>query len=142
LDEIQARLPVIFPAHPRTIKRIGKSGFESRVNEMLALKVVEPLGYLEFLNLMAKARLVLTDSGGIQEEITILDIPSLALRENTERPVTLTKGTNVLVGRDPEKIICGAFNALQYGIKTSNMLELWDGRTGERIMNVLLAEIE
>ncbi len=98
LAEIQARLPIIFPAHPRTMKRVRGFGFEGRLATMPDLRVTEPLGYLEFLNLMANARLALTDSGGIQEETTILGVPCLTLRENTERPATVTQGTNAIVG--------------------------------------------
>lgn len=90
LAEIQTRLPILFPAHPRTEKRIAELGFEDRLATMPDLRVTEPLGYLAFLNLMANARLVLTDSGGIQEETTILGVPCLTLRENARRPVTVT----------------------------------------------------
>ena len=114
LEEIQTRLPILFPAHPRTIKRIAEFGFEERLAAMPDLRVTEPLGYLEFLNLMAHARLMLTDSGGIQEETTILGIPCLTLRENTERPVTVTQGTNTIVGNDPERIMSEALREYSY----------------------------
>ena len=101
------------------------------------LRVTEPLGYLEFLNLMANARLALTDSGGIQEETTILGVPCLTLRENTERPVTVTQGTNTVVGRDPERIVTEALAILDGRNKGGRVPELWDGRAAERIVNVL-----
>jgi len=103
LAEIQARLPILFPAHPRTMKRVREFGFEGKLAAMPDLRVMGPLGYLEFLNLMANARLVLTDSGGIQEETTILGVPCLTLREHTERPVTVTQGMNMIVGCDPQR---------------------------------------
>jgi len=100
------------------------------------LRVTEPLGYLEFLNLMANARLVLTDSGDIQEETTILGVPCLTLRKNTERPVTVTQGTNTIVGCDPERIVTEALAILDGGGKAGRIPELWDGRAAERIVNV------
>ena len=137
LAEIQAWLPIIFPAHPRTVKRVRELGFEGRLAAMPDLRVTEPLGYLEFLNLMANARLALTDSGGIQEETTILGVPCLTLRENTERPVTVTQGTNTVVGRDPERIVTEALAILDGRNKGGRVPELWDGRAAERIVNVL-----
>ncbi|MBM4429778.1 MAG: UDP-N-acetylglucosamine 2-epimerase (non-hydrolyzing) [Chloroflexi bacterium] len=137
LSEIQARLPVLFPAHPRTVERIREFGFEGRLVGMQNLRMTEPLGYLEFLNLMANARLVLTDSGGIQEETTILGVPCLTLRENTERPVTVTQGTNTVVGSDPQRIVAEALAVLDGKSKAGRVLELWDGRAAERIVAFL-----
>ena len=137
LAEIQARLPIIFPAHPRTVKKIQEFGFEERLAAMPDLRVTEPLGYLEFLNLMANARLVLTDSGGIQEETTILGVPCLTLRENTERPVTVTEGTNTIVGNDPGRIVTEALAILDGKGKAGQVPELWDGRAAERIRLLL-----
>ncbi len=99
--------------------------------------MVEPLGYLEFLSLMTDARLVLTDSGGIQEETTVLGIPCLTLRENTERPVTIEQGTNVLVGTNPARILAAATKALQGGCAGTRVPELWDGKAAERIAVIL-----
>ena len=104
---------------------------------MANLQVTEPLGYLEFLNLMANARLVLTDSGGIQEETTILGVPCLTLRENTERPVTVTQGTNTMVGSDPQRIVAEALAILDGKGKAGRVPELWDGRAAGRIVKVL-----
>jgi UDP-N-acetylglucosamine 2-epimerase (non-hydrolysing) len=137
LVEIQTRLPVFFPAHPRTMKRVREFGFEKRMAARPDLRVTEPLGYLEFLNLMANARLVLTDSGGIQEETTILGVPCLTLRENTERPVTVTQGTNTIVGCDPERIVTQALAILGSRDKAGRVPELWDGRAAGRIVALL-----
>ncbi len=107
------------------------------VNLWLESVPTEPLGYLEFLNLMANARLVLTDSGGIQEETTILGVPCLTLRENTERPVTMTQGTNTIVGCDPRRIVTEALTILDGKGKTGRVPELWDGQAAERIVKTL-----
>jgi len=101
------------------------------------LRVTEPLGYLEFLNLMSKARLVLTDSGGIQEETTILGVPCLTLREYTGRPVTVTEGTNTIVGCDPGRIVTEALAILDSEGKAGRVPELWDGRATGRIVDIL-----
>ena len=98
---------------------------------------IEPLGYLDFLNLEMNAKLVLTDSGGIQEETTVLNVPCLTLRDTTERPVTITQGTNVLVGNILERIIEEAHKIIDGHTKTSRCPEYWDGKTAERIVNIL-----
>lgn len=134
---IQQELPILFPAHPRTIKRITEFGFADQLQAMPNLHIIEPLGYLEFLDLMMHARLMLTDSGGIQEETTILQIPCLTLRQNTERPITVTDGTNILVGSNPERIIAETQNILQGTSKSGRIPELWDGCTAKRIVNTL-----
>ena len=100
LEQISARLPIIFPVHPRTRARLDEFGFADRIKRAGNLRLIEPLGYLDFLRLYSGARLVLTDSGGIQEETTVLSIPCLTLRENTERPITVEMGTNTIVGAD------------------------------------------
>jgi len=102
------------------------------------LRLVEPLGYLDFIDLEAGARLVLTDSGGVQEETTVLGVPCLTLRENTERPITVTEGTNRVVGRDPAAIVAAARHVLEHGVEPRRP-SLWDGKAGERIADVLLA---
>jgi UDP-N-acetylglucosamine 2-epimerase (non-hydrolysing) len=137
LAEIQARLPIIFPAHPRTVRQIREFGFGERLAAMPELRVTQPLGYLEFLNLMSNARLVLTDSGGIQEETTILGVPCLTLRENTERPVTVAQGTNTIVGCEPGRIVTEALGILGGEGKAGRVPELWDGLAAERIVAVL-----
>ena len=137
LVEIQRELPILFPIHPRTAGRLRDFGLEKRLEAAPNLRLVEPLGYLEFLDLMMHARVVLTDSGGIQEETTILGIPCLTLRENTERPVTLTEGTNTLVGSDPVRIVDGVRRILAGESKAGRVPELWDGHAGRRIVEIL-----
>jgi UDP-N-acetylglucosamine 2-epimerase (non-hydrolysing) len=137
LSEISRRLPIIFPVHPRTKAKIEEFGFAGRI-ENSNIKLIEPLGYLDFLRLYSGARLVLTDSGGIQEETTALGIPCLTLRENTERPVTIELGTNILVGTNAEKITRTAFDILENTpSKDAKIPPLWDGRAAERICDVL-----
>lgn len=137
LDEIQRELVVVFPIHPRTRKQLSAFGFEPRVARMAGLRLCDPLGYLEFLGLTARAALVLTDSGGLQEETTALGIPCLTLRENTERPVTVIEGTNTVVGTDPRRIVEEATRALGGQGKGGRIPALWDGRTSERVAAVL-----
>jgi len=138
LETITESLPVVFPVHPRTRKTIAELGLSDRVAAMKNLRVIDPLGYLDFLNLYSGSRLVLTDSGGIQEETTALGIPCLTLRENTERPITVEMGTNVVVGIDPAKIINAANAALNGDAKQSaQQPPLWDGHTSERILDAL-----
>jgi UDP-N-acetylglucosamine 2-epimerase (non-hydrolysing) len=137
LAEIQQRIPILFPAHPRTIKQIRQYGFEESLAAMSNLRVTEPLPYLEFLNLMANARMVLTDSGGIQEETTILGVPCLTLRENTERPVTVVEGTNSVVGSDPQKMLDECLLILKGQSQEGKIPELWDGQAARRIVDIL-----
>ena len=138
LEVIATRLPIVFPVHPRTRKTIAELGLSQRVELIKDLRIIDPLGYLDFLNLSSGARLVLTDSGGIQEETTALGIPCLTLRENTERPITVEMGTNVVVGTDTSKIVAAATAALNGSAKkTANQPPLWDGRTSERILDAL-----
>lgn len=133
---VAALYPVVFPVHPRTAHRMKESGLEPPVGSM---RLVEPLGYLEFLALLDHAALVLTDSGGIQEETTVLGVPCFTLRDNTERPVTVTEGTNTLVGADASGVD-RAFRAFrESGGRPARIPELWDGRASERIADVLLA---
>jgi UDP-N-acetylglucosamine 2-epimerase (non-hydrolysing) len=132
LSEVAAQLPVVFPIHPRTRSRLP-AGFEAA-----GLKLVEPLGYLDFLALTAEARLVMTDSGGIQEETTALGVPCLTMRENTERPVTVDVGTNQLVGTDPEKAVTAAREVLAGRARRGRIPELWDGRAAERVAEILV----
>jgi UDP-N-acetylglucosamine 2-epimerase (non-hydrolysing) len=138
LETIAAKLPIVFPVHPRTRKTIAELGLSTRVESIKDLRIVEPLGYLDFLNLSSSARLVLTDSGGIQEETTALGIPCLTLRENTERPITVEMGTNVVVGTDTTKIVAAANAALNGSAKKAlRQPPLWDGQTSERILDAL-----
>ena len=136
---ISERLPIVFPAHPRTQSRIEEFGFAEKVANS-NIKLIEPLGYLDFMRLYSGAKLVLTDSGGLQEETTALGIPCLTLRENTERPITIEMGTNILVGTNPEKIKQTAFEVLADTNFTAHakIPPLWDGKTAERICDALL----
>ena len=132
LLEVNRDLTVIFPAHPRTRQRISDFGLNAG-----QLRLLDPLPYLEFLALQSRATLVITDSGGIQEETTYLGIPCLTLRENTERPVTVSLGTNVLVGRDPGKLRSEVSLVLAGKAKQGTVPPLWDGHAGERIAALL-----
>jgi UDP-N-acetylglucosamine 2-epimerase (non-hydrolysing) len=137
---IQKDMPVVFPVHPRTRRRLLHSSLVRTVKAMPHLRLVDPLGYLDFLKLMSSARVVLTDSGGIQEEATILNVPCLTLRENTERPVTLEMGTNRLVGTSPVNIIEGYKNVVNGHVPnchTHRAPPLWDGRAAERIVEII-----
>jgi UDP-N-acetylglucosamine 2-epimerase (non-hydrolysing) len=138
LEEIQRDMPVLFPIHPRTRRNLELSGLGARVLAMRQLRLVEPMGYLDFLKLMAAALIVLTDSGGIQEETTILQVPCLTLRENTERPVTCQMGTNQLVGTRTDAILT-AYRRAMTGRDTmsAQIPPLWDGKAAERIAEKL-----
>lgn len=136
--DVARRMPVIFPVHPRTRNRIAQFGIEDRIAALPNLKLTEPLGYLDFLKLTAEAKVVLTDSGGVQEETTILNVPCITLRENTERPVTISQGTNVLVGTDTNKILAATNAVLSRPKSTARQPELWDGRAAERIVQILV----
>ena len=140
LEQIGARIPVIFPVHPRTRKMIAGLGLAARIETNRALRLVQALGYLDFLQVFSGARLVLTDSGGIQEETTVLGIPCLTLRENTERPITVEMGTNTIVGNDTARIVNTAFAALDQpaSSRPPRVPPLWDGHTAERVVNVLI----
>jgi len=124
-------LPVVFPVHPRTRARLAGAAAPGG-SGATGLLLVEPMGYLEFLSLTSAARLVLTDSGGLQEETTALGIPCLTLRENTERPITVAEGTNEVVGTDPARILAAARRALDGPVRRGRPPALWDGEAGER----------
>ena len=138
LEVVARDMPLVFPAHPRTREKLRAFGLESRLARLPGLQMIDPAGYLDFLKLMSSARLVLTDSGGIQEETTILQVPCLTLRENTERPVTVEIGTNQLVGRDPERILAAYRKVLEGGGPPGRLPPGWDGRAAGRITDVLL----
>jgi UDP-N-acetylglucosamine 2-epimerase (non-hydrolysing) len=149
LVDISRRMTVIFPAHPRTVKRVQDEGLggyfvDNCTQEPAArdagprIRLVPPLGYLDFLHLMSRARVVLTDSGGIQEETTILGVPCITLRDSTERPVTIECGTNVLVGSDPEKIVAAFERVHRNNDVVKGKPPRWDGHAADRIIKVLV----
>jgi UDP-N-acetylglucosamine 2-epimerase (non-hydrolysing) len=142
LNVIAADMPILFPVHPRTRKTIISLGLQDRVSYISNLHLLNPVGYLDFLRLQSSARIVLTDSGGIQEETTILKVPCLTLRENTERPVTVSIGSNQLVGTDTEKIIAAYRNVINGNWRKPQIPPLWDGRAAERIVNVLEQKLQ
>ncbi|MDR2642016.1 MAG: UDP-N-acetylglucosamine 2-epimerase (non-hydrolyzing) [Planctomycetaceae bacterium] len=139
IEEIQNDMPIIFPIHPRTKNNISVLGFEKRVAQMSKLRLVEPIGYLDFLKLNANAYVVLTDSGGLQEETTILQVPCITLRENTERPITCEIGSNQLVGTNPMNILAAYRKIKNSQLPPSAIPELWDGLAAERITKILVS---
>ncbi|HUU19403.1 MAG TPA: UDP-N-acetylglucosamine 2-epimerase (non-hydrolyzing) [Sedimentisphaerales bacterium] len=141
IDFILKDMPVIFPIHPRTRKNLYSTALGKRVDNMAELRLMDPLGYLDFLRLMTSAAVVLTDSGGIQEETTILKVPCLTLRENTERPVTVKCGSNQIVGRNPQRMIAAYKEAVNTNSERYLTPPLWDGRATERIVRILLEEL-
>lgn len=138
LDELARHLVVIFPIHPRTHKNALEAGLHPELGHLL---LTEPLGYLEFLHLMSHAQVVITDSGGVQEETTVLGVPCLTVRENTERPATIEYGTNRLVGSDPAAMLAAAREVLNGNRPAGRLPELWDGKAAERIVEVLKSRI-
>ena len=141
LRQVADRLPVVFPVHPRTRACIAASSRLERAASHPHLRLLEPLGYLDFLKLMLDARFLMTDSGGIQEETTALRIPCLTLRENTERPITVTEGTNVVVGRDREKILRCTDQILAGRWRRGRVPKYWDGHAAERIVRILEQQV-
>ena len=138
LVRVSDRLPLVFPVHPRTASKLENLGFDCPPRLLLT----PPVGYLEMLGLMKDAKLVMTDSGGMQEETTALGVPCLTLRENTERPITVSKGTNTIVGRDPVRIEREVETILTTGGKGGRSPELWDGKASARIRDVLVSWLE
>ncbi len=136
IDIVARDVPIVFPMHPRTRPVVARSATASAMVEAGRLRLIDPLGYLDFIGLMERARVVLTDSGGVQEETTILGVPCLTLRENTERPVTITHGTNQLVGTDPTAIR-EAWARVKQAVAAPAVPPLWDGQAAERIADVL-----
>jgi UDP-N-acetylglucosamine 2-epimerase (non-hydrolysing) len=134
LQEAAKRQPVLLVAHPRTARRLRETGLEATGG----LEVLPPLGYVEFISLMRRATGVMTDSGGVQEETTVLGVPCITLRENTERPITITDGTNELVGTDRDTILDAVDRMVRGDWRKGRRPELWDGHAGERIAEVLV----
>jgi UDP-N-acetylglucosamine 2-epimerase (non-hydrolysing) len=140
--ELSRRYPVVFPVHPRTRQRLEGTQLVRRLDAQPSFIQTEPLGYLDFVGLIEASQVVLTDSGGIQEETTVLGIPCLTLRESTERPVTVTHGTNTVVGTDAGLIVEEALKAFAGGGSSTRIPELWDGQAGKRIVDVLARETD
>lgn len=140
LEVIQNDMPILFPIHPRSLKNLEEFGLDKRINKLANIRIVEPLGYLDFMKLMSNAMLVLTDSGGMQEETTVLGVPCLTLRENTERPCTITEGSNRLVGMDPHKILAGYREILNNQI-SNKIPPLWDGQAADRIVEIVYEKL-
>jgi UDP-N-acetylglucosamine 2-epimerase (non-hydrolysing) len=144
LSQIAKELPIVFPIHPRTKKMadlFGLSYYFSNGSKVKGIWTTDPLGYLEFLHLNMRAKMVLTDSGGLQEETTVLCIPCITMRENTERPITCEIGTNVIVGNKPDNILAAAKKILNGSNISGKVPEKWDGKAAERIVECLLANV-
>ena len=144
LSEVARELPIVFPVHPRTRASIEEFGLEHYLQEgqrVHGISAMGPLGYLELLHLNMNARVVFTDSGGAQEETTVLGVPCITLRNTTERPITCTAGTNYLAGTRRENILRAPAKVLRGQIRPSNVLEKWDGKAAERIVAVLIAQM-
>ncbi len=135
--ELAGAIPVVFPVHPRTAGALARAGLDGRLAQARGVRMLPPVGYLEMLGLMAGARMVLTDSGGMQEETTALGVPCITLRENTERPITVEEGTNTVVGTDRARILAAARDILTTGGKGGRVPRLWDGQAARRIRAVL-----
>ncbi|MGH7902450.1 MAG: non-hydrolyzing UDP-N-acetylglucosamine 2-epimerase [Thermodesulfobacteriota bacterium] len=147
--EVAEQIPIIFPVHPRTRKEIEAFSLQDYVNDISncsnwlnnKIHCIEPLSYLDFLQLITNSKLVFTDSGGLQEETTVLGIPCVTLRENTERPVTVWEGTNVLAGNEKDNITMVAFDVILEGRRNGRIPKLWDGKAAERIVDILKKSI-
>jgi UDP-N-acetylglucosamine 2-epimerase (non-hydrolysing) len=138
IADISRRIQIVFPAHPRTLGRLKEFGLLDELRSTAAIHLIDPLSYLPFLGLVMHCRMVLTDSGGIQEETTVLGIPCITMRPNTERPITCDIGTNVLVGSDPARIRAAATAVLDGGASVGSIPEKWDGHAAARIVDTLI----
>lgn len=141
LERAAAEIPLVFPLHPRTKERLRRFGLAERLDRTEGIDLLPPQGYLSFLRLLAESKVVLTDSGGIQEETTALGIPCATLRKNTERPITVESGTNTVCGDDGGRVLRVVTDAIAGRGKRGRVPELWDGRAAERIADVLDREI-
>jgi UDP-N-acetylglucosamine 2-epimerase (non-hydrolysing) len=139
LLELAAQYPVVFPAHPRTMQHLQKQGLDVSTGKGIIL--CEPMPYIDFIALIANARLIVTDSGGIQEEACYLGIQCITVRENTERPVTVEIGTNTLAGRNLSDVLHYARQRLAGDVKTGSIPELWDGKAASRIVEIILTKL-
>jgi len=141
IEKVQDDMAVVFPIHPRTRNNLTKLGLADRVNAMTNLRLLDPIGYLDFLKLMSEAKVVLTDSGGIQEETTILRVPCITMRENTERPITIDVGANQLVGTQPDNILAAYDRVMNDSNFNPTVPDLWDGKAAQRIAKILTGQI-
>ena len=137
IERVSSEQPIVFPAHPRTLNRLREFGLTSRLEGLTSVRVVEPLGYLDFIHLVRQARVILTDSGGIQEEATVLGVPCVTLRDSTERPATCLVGTNRLAGTDPTRVWREYRNAMDTDLSEYGIPAKWDGRAAQRITKIL-----
>jgi len=138
LIDVSSQIPFVFPVHPRTDRLLRQAGLRGRMEETPGIHLLPPAGYLDFLSLTSQARVVVTDSGGLQEESTALGIPCLTLRSNTERPVTVEMGTSTLVGSSAERLRHGLDDVLSGRYKQGQCPDLWDGHAAERIARLLV----
>ena len=138
LVDVSKRLPLVFPVHPRTLARMENFGLQSLVHQADGIRLLEPQGYLDFLCLTSQAKVIVTDSGGLQEESTALGVPCLTMRSNTERPITCSDGTGILIGNSASLLREQLESVLKGNYKTGTCPELWDGKAAQRIVNVLL----
>ncbi len=139
ITEISREIPIVFPCHPRTKKRLEDFGIKN--DDSHSLKLIEPLGYLDFLKLQSQSKCVLTDSGGVQEETTFLQIPCITMRENTERPSTVEIGSNLVIGVDPKVIQDTTLDSVRGNAKTGSIPKLWDGNTAVRIVDIMREQL-
>lgn len=137
LEEIQTQVPIVFPVHPRTMSRLRATGLLERIQSLPGIRIVPPLGYRDFICLESQAAAVISDSGGVQEETTALGVPCLTVRDNTERPITLSEGTNTLVGTSPERILDG-WKRCRARAASPRRPEGWDGHAAERISQAIV----
>jgi UDP-N-acetylglucosamine 2-epimerase (non-hydrolysing) len=142
LVEIASRTPIVFPVHPRTKSRLESFGLDSELTQSSGVRLLDPLGYLDFLCLTSQAQAVITDSGGLQEETTVLGIPCLTLRSNTERPITVEEGTSTLIGNDAALLRATLGQVFGGTYKRGKCPELWDGKAAERAAAVLMNRLE
>ena len=142
LVDVSKKIPIVFPIHPRAAKNMDKFQLQEKYESAENIQLLKPLGYLEFMALVSRSKFVLTDSGGLQEETTALGIPCITLRENTERPITVDEGTNVIVGTDGDKIRSESAAILADKGKAGRVPELWDGRASERIIDAIVSLLD
>jgi UDP-N-acetylglucosamine 2-epimerase (non-hydrolysing) len=140
IEEISRWLPIIFPIHPRTAKRLEEFGLTEILQRSPGIKLIEPLGYMDFLSLISQAKFVLTDSGSLQAETTMLSVPCLTMRTNTEWNVTVEQGSNYMVGTNKQAIISQTQAIMDGKQKYGNIPEFWDGKTAQRISQILLKQ--